>query len=116
MKLLTKNTDYAIRALLHIARNGEGYLSSRKISSDEETAWSLDRVSYPEGEKIKLSFSPETLSVYEGTVDIPVTLTANDSSAPPAIIQLQVSFQPCNNTSCIAPETLIIPVTLLAVD
>ena len=36
MKLLTKNTDYAIRALLHIARNGEGYLSSRKISSDEE--------------------------------------------------------------------------------
>ena len=36
MKLLTKNTDYAIRALLHIARNGEGYLSSREISSDEE--------------------------------------------------------------------------------
>jgi len=36
LKLLTKNTDYAIRALLHIARNGEGYLSSREISSDEE--------------------------------------------------------------------------------
>ena len=36
MKLLTKNTDYAIRALLHIARNGEGYISSREISSDEE--------------------------------------------------------------------------------
>jgi len=36
LKLLTKNTDYAIRALLHIARNGEGYISSREISSDEE--------------------------------------------------------------------------------
>ena len=36
MKLLTKNTDYAIRALLHIARNGEGYLSSREISRDEK--------------------------------------------------------------------------------
>ena len=35
MKLLTKNTDYAIRALLHIARNGEGYLSSREISRKE---------------------------------------------------------------------------------
>ena len=35
MKLLTKNTDYAIRALLHIARNGEGYLSSREISNKE---------------------------------------------------------------------------------
>jgi len=36
LKLLTKNTDYAIRALLHIARNGRGYISSREISSDEE--------------------------------------------------------------------------------
>jgi len=35
LKLLTKNTDYAIRALLHIARNGEGYLSSREISRKE---------------------------------------------------------------------------------
>ena len=94
----------------------QDYLISTRVEVGEETAWSLDRVSYPEGEKIKLAFSPETLSVYEGAVDILVTLTANDSSAPPAIIQLRVSFQPCNNTSCIAPETLIIPVTLLAVD
>jgi Rrf2 family protein len=35
LKLLTKNTDYAIRALLHIAHNGRGYISSREISSDE---------------------------------------------------------------------------------
>ena len=35
MKLLTKNTDYAIRALLHLAKQGDRFTSSRKISGDE---------------------------------------------------------------------------------
>lgn len=35
MKLITKNTDYAIRALLHLAQNGDGYVSSREISREE---------------------------------------------------------------------------------
>ncbi|HDL64941.1 MAG TPA: Rrf2 family transcriptional regulator [Proteobacteria bacterium] len=35
MKLITKNTDYAIRALLHLARNGGEYVSSREISREE---------------------------------------------------------------------------------
>lgn len=36
MKLITKNTDYAIRALLHLARTGDGFTSSRKISREEK--------------------------------------------------------------------------------
>lgn len=36
MKLLTKNTDYAVRALLHLSRNGEGFISSREISREEK--------------------------------------------------------------------------------
>ncbi len=35
MKLLTKNTDYAVRALLHLSRNGHGFISSREISREE---------------------------------------------------------------------------------
>jgi Rrf2 family protein len=34
MKLITKETDYALRALLNLAREG-GYLSSRKIAERE---------------------------------------------------------------------------------
>jgi Rrf2 family protein len=36
LKLITKNTDYAIRALLHLAQNGGGYVSSRVISKEEK--------------------------------------------------------------------------------
>jgi len=35
LKLLTKNTDYAIRALLQMALHGDEFVSSREISQDE---------------------------------------------------------------------------------
>lgn len=36
MKLLTKQTDYAIRAVLGLARQGDGFVSSRDIAREEE--------------------------------------------------------------------------------
>ena len=36
MKLLTKNTDYAVRALLHLARRKKEFVSSREISREEK--------------------------------------------------------------------------------
>jgi len=35
MKLITKNTDYATRALIYLARAGERYVPSREISEKE---------------------------------------------------------------------------------
>ena len=35
MKLLTKDTDYAVRAIVYLARNSDGYKSSREISESE---------------------------------------------------------------------------------
>jgi Rrf2 family protein len=35
LKLLTKDTDYAVRAIVNLARNSEGYRSSREIAGDE---------------------------------------------------------------------------------
>jgi Rrf2 family protein len=36
MKLLTKESDYAIRAIVHLARRRDGYVSSREISRSEK--------------------------------------------------------------------------------
>lgn len=36
MKLLTKETDYAIRAILDLARRSDGFVSSREISVRED--------------------------------------------------------------------------------
>jgi Rrf2 family cysteine metabolism transcriptional repressor len=36
MRLITKETDYAIRAVMHLARNPETYVSSARISAEEK--------------------------------------------------------------------------------
>ena len=35
MKLITKNTDYAVRALIYLTRSGERFVPSREISEKE---------------------------------------------------------------------------------
>ena len=36
MKLLTKESDYAIRAVMNLARHGNGFVSSRQIAQEEQ--------------------------------------------------------------------------------
>ena len=43
MKLLTKNTDYAIRALVVLARNRGKYISARVISREERLPYQYTR-------------------------------------------------------------------------
>jgi len=43
MKLLTKDTDYAIRALLVLARNQKEHVSAREISKTEKIPYSFMR-------------------------------------------------------------------------
>ena len=44
MKLLTKNTDYAIRALLRLARGEDEYISARQISELEKIPYQYLRL------------------------------------------------------------------------
>lgn len=43
MKLLTKNSDYAIRALLELAKNKSDFLSSRDIAKKQKIPYSFLR-------------------------------------------------------------------------
>lgn len=43
MKLITKNTDYAVRALICLARRGEEFVSSREIAEREKIPLSFLR-------------------------------------------------------------------------
>jgi hypothetical protein len=54
-------------------------------------------VAYPRGSRHHPRFSLEPLDVYEGAVEIPVTTRANE---------LALTFQACDESSCLPPETL----------
>ena len=59
-------------------------------------------VVYPAGSLYQPRFSLEALSIYQGEVDIPVR-----SAAPlPTGEKLRLTFQACDETTCLPPETL----------
>ncbi|UCH82677.1 MAG: thioredoxin family protein, partial [Candidatus Latescibacterota bacterium] len=68
---------------------------------------------YPEATEKTLSFSDKPLLLYEGTVYIGIRLDVAPESQPgDQRIEVKVTFQPCDDEKCIAPETktLSIPI------
>ncbi|ANT64946.1 MULTISPECIES: RrF2 family transcriptional regulator [Prosthecochloris] len=78
MQLLTKHTDYAIRALLTLAGHADTYLSARRIAEEQQIPYQFLRgllqelaragfISSREGAHggVKLCKAPETISVRE---------------------------------------------------
>jgi len=43
MKLITKNSDYAVRALIHLAANPDGFVSAAAISKEQGIPYSFLR-------------------------------------------------------------------------
>lgn len=78
MKLLTKRTDYAVRALLVLAGEKEGFVSVKEISEREKIPYSfmrqillhLQRVGYVESKEggkggFRLKVPPREISVHD---------------------------------------------------
>lgn len=61
------------------------------------------KVQYPKGEM--KDFAGEKTAMYEGTVELPFTLTL--PKTPGAVsVKFDVSYQQCNEATCLPPESL----------
>ena len=101
---LTVRIDIADGFHINSRRPRQDYLVPTSISLSEGSDWKLIEAQYPPGEEITPEFSPEPLSVYRGTVEITVRLESAKQSPGPVV--LRVDFQPCDDASCQAPETV----------
>jgi hypothetical protein len=62
---------------------------------------------------MSFSFSKDKLSVYSGRVTIKINLAADSSAAPgEATLPFLLRFQACNDTACLPPAKIQIPVTV----
>jgi hypothetical protein len=68
------------------------------------------KIAYPKGQIFKPKFSPEGISVYEGSVTIKAQLPQG-SLASAANAPLQIDVQACTDRICLPPATLSIPVS-----
>ena len=97
----------------HINANpaGQDNLIPTTITVNTEISLEIADVAYPKGRSTRFEFSSESLNVYEESLTIPLRLkqkpnTKHDKNVP---ITLQLTYQLCNETECLLPQTLDIP-------
>ena len=90
-----------------------GDLVPTELTFAGNNAASLGKVAYPAGKKVRLGFSAQRLSVYQGAVAIRAQVAVARDAAPGKVeIVLQVRVQPCSEEACLAPRTLSVPLAL----
>ena len=115
-EILSIELHLKIAAGWHINANpaGQANLIPTTLEVDTDTPVEIVDVVYPKGESAHFEFSDGSLNVYEGSLTIPVKLKRKIGVAHKENDQgtLKLTYQPCNETECLLPQTLDIPLEL----
>lgn len=85
----------------------EDYLIPTLINFDQNETVTFGRISYPKPEIKTFEFSDNPLAVYEGTVYAFTTVTIPPDYPEETVkISGNVSYQACNDQSCLAPDEI----------
>ena len=100
----------------HINANpaGQDNLIPTTVTVNANTPFEILDIAYPKGRSTRFEFSNEALNVYEESLTIPLQLKqkSNVKHAKNVPITLQLTYQLCNETECLLPQTLDILVRL----
>ena len=94
-----------IKESWHINSNkpNDEFLIASKVTAKSE-AVTLTSIIYPQPKELKLEFSEKPVSVYGGDINIELTFSVNKNIASGKyIIPIQLSYQACNDKTCIPP-------------
>ncbi|MCH6554446.1 MAG: protein-disulfide reductase DsbD domain-containing protein [Candidatus Acidiferrales bacterium] len=88
------------------------YLIPTRVELLTTELFALEKVDYPKGELKSFGFSPdEKLSVYDGTLRLPIALRVKDGARNPAAggagdthtVRVAFHYQACNDEICLRP-------------
>ena len=100
----------------HINANppGQDNLIPTTITVDADAPVEIVDIAYPKGKSTRFEFSTEPLNVYEKSLTIPLRLKLKPhvQREENAQITLQLTYQLCNDTQCLLPETVEVPLEL----
>ena len=108
--IATLNVSLVIEDGYHINAHdpGQEWLIGTSIEADGDDGVTIN-ARYPDGEKRTYAFSEVPLNVYEGTMQIPVTVTVTDD-ADRKSVKLQVTYQACTDAACLRPMQVAVRV------
>jgi hypothetical protein len=83
-------------------------LIATAIKLNDSENWTLSRVEYPQAERVSLKFSEQPLSLYQGKVNIKFSIAPKHKTKLkfPVQIPVQIDYQSCNDSVCLAPESI----------
>ena len=98
----------------HINANppGQDNLIPTTVTVAADAPVEIVDVAYPKGKTVRFEFSDKSLNVYENSLTIPIKLKQKSDWKRNTRITLKLTYQPCNETECLLPQTLNIPVKL----
>jgi len=83
------------------------YLIPTTVEFQTPEGVTIGKVYYPEPETYKFDFSENPVSVYQGTVNLTTTVSVDNSVTTDSLrVAGTVSYQSCNNTSCLPPTSV----------
>jgi len=89
----------------------QDWLIPAELSYDSVSGLTPDALLYPSGKNVKLL--DEDISVWGGRVVIPFEITvAAEAAEGDLVLPIRFTYQPCNDQTCVAPETVEIPLTI----
>lgn len=93
------------------------YLIPTELKLDPGKGISVEKLVYPKGEPVKLAFSDQPLSVYQGTLVIGAMLRLAPGLPPGAYsLKGKLDYQACNDHACLPPASIPVVVTVKVVD
>ena len=105
-----------IAAGWHINANppSQDNLIPTTVTVDANAPVEIIDVVYPKGKSMRFEFSNTSLNVYERSLTIPLRLKRKQDVTPKknVPITLKLTYQSCNDTECLFPETLNLPLEL----
>ena len=93
----------------HINDNAplDEFLIPTALVIDGDPDFEVLEVSYPKGRRARFAYSEAELVVYEGEVILGALLKAKEGlAAGPRTVKGSLSYQACNNESCLPPREL----------
>ncbi len=89
------------------------YLIPTELVLEDADGLNFSEVSYPPGHEVRLGFSEQPLSVYDGRFLLGVVVRAAGDAPPgPRIVKGRVEYQACDDTQCLRPAEVLFEITL----
>src|SRR5437016_9174310 len=102
------NVELEITPGFHVNANPATfpYLIATEVQPGKVDGITVGKIGYPAGVSKKFEFADQPLSVYEGTITIPIALSIAANVKGQHMLPLNIRVQACDNEKCFPPSTL----------